>query len=58
LEIVLQLAEGKIDMPIFAEWLPIKGGQKTIEPNSERDMQIIEALITQHRWLLDELAER
>lgn len=58
LEIVLQLAQGKIDMPIFAEWLPIKGGQKTIDPNSERDMQLIESLIMQHRWLLDELAER
>ena len=56
LDIVLQLAQGKIDMPIFAEWLPLQAGQATTEPDSDRDMQMIEALITQHRWLLDELA--
>ena len=56
--VVLQLAEGKIDMPQFAEWLPIVIGQANIEPDSERDMQVIESLITQHHWLLDELAER
>jgi len=58
LEIVLQLAQGTMDMPLFAEWLPIQAGRATTEPNSDRDMQIIESLITKHRWLLDELAER
>lgn len=58
LEIILQLAEGKLDMPHFAAWLPIKDGQSSPMPDSERDMQTIDALITRHQWLLDELAER
>ncbi len=58
LDIVLQLAQGTIDMPVFAEWLPITTGLATSEPDSDRDMQVIESLITAHRWLLDELAER
>ena len=58
LNIILQLAEGKMNMPEFVKWLPIKVGQTTTEPDSERDMQIIETLIIQHRWLLDELAEQ
>ena len=58
LEIVLQLAQGTLDMPDFAQWLPIKAGQASIEPDSDRDMQVIESLIAQHHWLLDELATR
>jgi len=58
LEIILQLAEGKLDMPQFAEWLPIKAGQSSPMPDSERDMQTIDALISRHQWLLNELAER
>lgn len=58
LEIILKLAEGKMDMPEFADWLPIKKGNASPEPDSVRDMQIIDALIQQHQWLLDELAER
>jgi len=58
LEIILQVAEGKMDMPEFAAWLPIKMGGTTHIPDSERDMQLIDNLIAQHQWLLDELAER
>lgn len=58
LDIILQLAEGKLDMPQFAQWLPIKDGQSSPTPDSDRDMAMIDSLIAQHQWLLDELAER
>lgn len=58
LEIILNLTEGKIDMPDFAEWLPLCVGTTKPEPDPDTDMALIEALIAHHRWLLDELAER
>ena len=58
LEIVIQVAEGKLDMPEFAAWLPLKSGQASHMPDSEQDMRLIDALIEQHQWLLTELAER
>jgi len=58
LEVILNLAEGKMDMPEFATWLPIKQAQANPEPDTERDMALIVALIERHQWLLDELAER
>lgn len=58
LEIILQLTEGKMDMPQFASWLPLKAGQPSHHPDSEQDMQLIDSLIAQHQWLLDELAEQ
>lgn len=58
LNIILQLAQGTIDMPHFSAWLPLKVGHPAITPDSNRDMEHIDTLITQHQWLLDELSER
>lgn len=58
LEKIMQISEGKIDMPEFAAWLPIKHGNVSLEPDADQDMLAIDALIAQHQWLLDELAER
>lgn len=58
LEMVLNMAEGKMEMPVFADWLPIKPDKAYPEADAERDMEMIRALIQNHEWLLDELAER
>lgn len=58
LEVILNIAEGKIDMPDFAAWLPIRAGQANPDPDTDRDMALIDTLIDRHKWLLDELAER
>lgn len=58
LEVILKLAEGKIDMPEFAGWLPLRNGNAKPEPDTDSDMALIETLIDRHQWLLDELAER
>ncbi len=58
LDVILKVAEGKMDMPEFAEWLSLREGEATPEPDTDRDMALIETLIAQHQWLLDELSER
>jgi death-on-curing protein len=58
LEAIVALAEGKRDMEAFAAWLPTKPCPPTPEQDADADMQTIEHLMNEHRWLLDELAKR
>lgn len=58
LGMILDVAEGRKDYPALATWLPLDPCPATLEEDADRDMQTIATLMSQQRWLLDELAER
>jgi death on curing protein len=55
---IVDMAEGKLAVSEFAEWLPTEPGQAAPEPEAEADMQAIAVIMHDHQWLLDELAGR
>lgn len=58
LERIIALAEGTHSHEDFAAWLITEPCESALEPDAEADKQIIEQIIRDHRWLLDELARR
>jgi death-on-curing protein len=58
LDTVLDVAEGRTDYPAFAKWLPLEPCDPTLEADEARDIDTLNSILTEHRWLLDELAER
>ncbi|MEZ4671267.1 MAG: type II toxin-antitoxin system death-on-curing family toxin [Anaerolineae bacterium] len=55
---IIATAEGKTDARAFAEWLPVETCERALVEDAARDMAIINELITDHAWLLNELAVR
>ena len=55
LALILAVAQGKGDMTDFARWLPLERHEPALEPDAGRDKAMIERIVTDHRWLLDEL---
>lgn len=55
---ILNVAEGRTEFQDFMKWLETEPGQSSLEPNTERDTLIIDRIIEEQKWLLDELAER
>ncbi len=59
LERIVAVAEGREDWADFAGWLRTEDAPQGIpEPDIDRDTEVIERLIAEQKWLLDELAER
>lgn len=58
LEKILALSQGAQTLQQFAEWLPIIPFGDPQEPNASRDIAIIDHILYEHRWLLDELDKR
>lgn len=58
LQKILGLAEGHLEADEFARWLPIESVGVLPEPDMQQDTRLIEELISEHGWLLDELAQR
>lgn len=58
LVVILAVAEGKQTAEALAEWLPTRPTTPLPEPDAARDMAVIARLMTNHNWLLDELAGR
>lgn len=58
LENIIEIAEGKSDLHTFAAWLPLEPCDPAPDQDAERDMRLIARLITDHHWLLGELAKR
>ena len=58
LDRIVAVAEGKLDGGALADWLPTAPGEPLPEPDVAQDAALIAALMTQHAWLLDELARR
>lgn len=55
LQKILDIAQGVIDLQSFAEWLPLQSTQPAPEPDFDTDTQIIQHIIAEHQWLLNEL---
>jgi len=56
---IVAVAEGEADAADFAAWLPTEStGSASPEQDAEADMQAIVQIMTDHKWLLDELAKR
>jgi death-on-curing protein len=55
---ILQMAEGQRTPGDFAAWLSTTSGTPAIEPDASADIQIIDQIMTEHSWLLDELELR
>lgn len=58
LEKITAVAEGKLGAEDFAAWLPLTPGPPSLAPDADHDTRAIAAIMTEHRWLLDELAKR
>ena len=58
LGVILSMAEGRRDMNSMAVWFPLEPTAESLEENAEKDMIAIARIIEEHRWLLDELANR
>lgn len=58
LQQILDVAEGRRTSSVFAEWLRLSPTEPQPESNVQRDTRLIDSLIDEHRWLLDELATR
>ena len=56
---IINVAEGRTEPEAFAAWMQTEATDKiAVEPDTERDTLLIDQLIAEQRWLLDELAER
>lgn len=55
LKLILRVAEGKCKLDEAAAWLPLADSPYDLPPDTENDMQLIENIITEQKWLLDEL---
>ena len=58
LDMVLDVAEGRTDYPDLAAWLPLEPCEPMLDEDEARDIETIDTILTDHRWLLDELADR
>ncbi|MCB9461273.1 MAG: type II toxin-antitoxin system death-on-curing family toxin [Anaerolineaceae bacterium] len=55
---ILDLAEGRMEASKFAEWLQLVPGEPSPEPNLDHDKMVIDKIIAEQDWLLNELAQR
>lgn len=55
LKMILRVAEGKCKPDEAATWLPLDASPYDLPPDTENDMQLIANIITEQKWLLDEL---
>lgn len=55
----VDIAEGRMTWEAFAAWLALDCAAKPlVEADVERDTALIEQIVREHSWLLDELAKR
>ena len=55
---IIDMAEGRSDAATFAAWLPTGPGDPSVEPDAQRDADTIARLLSEHAWLLAELARQ
>lgn len=59
LDWVVKVTEGKAEPEALAAWLPIEPlSQQSLEPNLHSDIRFITNILTEHAWLISELAKR
>lgn len=55
---ILDLAEGRTTHEDFARWLDVAPGGSAPQPDLAHDTMLIDQIIEEQKWLLNELAER
>src|SRR5690606_40655824 len=55
---IVNVAEGQTEYSDFANWLETVDAETALEPDVERDTIIIQQILVEQKWLLDELADR
>lgn len=58
LEAIVQVAENHWTVEQLAVWFPLVPGAGLPDADAEKDMQVIDQLTQEHKWLLDELYKR
>ncbi len=58
LQRVLDVAEGRQDSAAFAHWLRLETTPPQLDSNEQQDTHLIDSLLHDHRWLLNELSTR
>lgn len=58
LEIILQTAANQVSLERLAAWFPTKPTVAQPEPDETRDIALIDRILSEQKWLLDELKER
>ncbi len=55
LQTILNVAEGGLNVTELAAWFPLESQNPSLAPDADIDMHLIDQIIKEHRWLLDEL---
>lgn len=55
LTMILDTAQGKQSLESFVKWLRLRPCPSAPKPDADHDMALIDAILREHRWLLDEL---
>ena len=55
---IVNVAEGHTEYSDFANWLETVDAETALEPDIEQDTLIIQQILDEQKWLLDELADR
>ena len=58
LDRILNVAEGRTEPAAFVAWLQTEASPAMLEADVDRDILLIDALIAEQKWLLNELAKR
>ena len=53
---IIQMAEGRLTVTAFADWLPVMPGTPALDEDAEADTRIIHDIMREHADLLAELA--
>lgn len=56
LRLILALAEGKREVHELVDWLKTESGPSRLEPDAEADMALLDTIMAEHRWLINQLA--
>ncbi|MGB7338915.1 MAG: type II toxin-antitoxin system death-on-curing family toxin [Phototrophicaceae bacterium] len=55
---IVNVAEGRTDYIEFSNWLVTIPSDTLLDPDTEQDTRLIQQLLVEQKWLLDELADR
>ncbi|MBX3063092.1 MAG: type II toxin-antitoxin system death-on-curing family toxin [Anaerolineae bacterium] len=58
LPMIIEAAEGRKSIDVLAAWFPTQPCSPQPEADADQDMQHIARIMTEHQWLLNELAQR
>ena len=58
LEMIVKLAENQVDVETLSAWFPLEAAPPQLEPDDTADRALIDRILQEQKWLLDELNRR